>query len=103
MGVSRLLMTEVFLKLIEQLNSSVFVLIGLLFVVVWLVFRIGKLFEQFSQHKIKIEKVDLLSDKLIELTVKVDLIYQNTNPNKTVAAASPVSITPNGKAIADKI
>ncbi len=59
--------------------------------------------EQFSQHKTKIEKVDILSDKLIELGVKVDLIYQNTNPNKTVAAASPVGITPNGKSIAEKI
>ena len=96
-------MTEVFLKLIEQLNSSVFFLIGLLFVMIWVVFRVGKLMEQFSHHKTKIDKVDSLSDRIIELTVKVDLIYQNTNPNKTVAAQSPVSITPNGKAIADKI
>jgi len=95
--------TEIFFKIIEQLNSSVFVLLGILCITFWMVFRIGKLLEQFSQHKIKIEKVDVLSDKLIELTTKVDLIYQNTNPNKTVAAQSPVSITPNGKSIAEKI
>jgi len=96
-------MFELFVKILEQLNSSVFVLIVILIITIWLVFKLGKLIEQFSQHKTKIEKIDFLSDKLVELTVKVDLIYQNTNPNKTVAAASPVSITPNGKAIADKI
>lgn len=96
-------MTDIFLKLIEQLNSSVFVLLGILVVIAWLLFRIGRLSEQFSHHKTKIEKVDVLSDKLIELKVKVDLIYQNTNPNKTVAAVSPISITDNGKQIANKI
>jgi hypothetical protein len=96
-------MTDIFLKLIEQLNSSVFVLLGILVVAFWSLFRMGKFSEQFSQHKTKIEKVDTLSDRIIELTVKVDLIYQNTNPNKTVAAQSPISITPNGKKIAEKI
>jgi len=96
-------MIDLLLRILAQLNSSVFVLIVILIVTIWLVFKLGKLIEQFSQHKTKIEKVDTLSDKLIELAVKVDLIYQNTNPNKTVAAQSPVSITPNGKEIAEKI
>jgi hypothetical protein len=96
-------MSDLFFKIIEQLNSSVFVLLGLLAVSFWSVFRIGKLLEQFSQHKTKIEKVDTLSDQIIELKVKVDLIYQNTNPNKTVAAQSPISITPSGREIATKI
>src|SRR5437870_13681496 len=96
-------MFDLLTKLIQQLNSSVFVLLAILGISYWAVIRVAKLSEQFSEHKIKIKKIDDLSDSLIELKVKVDLIYQNTNPNKTVAAASPVSITPNGKAIAEKI
>ena len=96
-------MSELFLKLIQQLNSSVFVLLGILAIGFWSVFRIGKLLEQFSHHKTKIEKVDTLSDRLIELKVKVDLIYQNTNPNRTVAAQSPISITSSGREIVAKI
>lgn len=96
-------MTDLLLKLLEQLNSSVFVLLGILAISYWAVIRISKLSEQFSQHKTKIGKIDDLSDKLIEVKVKVDLIYQNTNPNKTVSAASPISITASGKEIAAKI
>jgi hypothetical protein len=96
-------MEEIFKKLIEQLNSSVFVLLGILAASFWAVFRLAKLIEQFAHHKTKIEKVDDLSDKLVELKVKVDLIYQNTNPNRTVAAASPIGITPTGKEISAKI
>ena len=90
-------------KLLDQLNSSVFVLLGILAISYWAVFRVSKLMALFSQHKTKIEKVDTLSDRIIELTVKVDLIYQNTNPNRTVAAASPISITTTGKEISTKL
>ena len=96
-------MEEIFKKLIEQLNSSVFVLLGILAASYWAVVRVTRLIEQFSHHKEKIGKVDSLSDRLVELKVKVDLIYQNTNPNKTVAAASPISITPTGKEISANI
>ena len=94
-------MFELFVKILEQLNSSVFVLIVILIITIWLVFKLGKLIEQFSQHKTKIEKIDFLSDKLVELTVKVDLIYQNTNPNKTVAASSPAIMQPQARSAPD--
>ena len=96
-------MEAIFAKLIDQLNSSVFVLLGILAAAFWAVYRIAKLIEQFTHHKVKIDKVDSLSDRLIELKVKVDLIYQNTNPNRTVAAASPISLTASGHEIATKI
>ncbi len=96
-------MEVIFTKLIDQLNSSVFVLLGILAASFWGVFRLAKLIEQFSHHKTKIEKVDALSDRIVELKVKVDLIYQNTNPNRTVAAASPIGITATGKEISAKI
>ena len=96
-------MDVIITKLIEQLNSSVFVLLGILAAAFWSVYRLAKLIEQFSHHKVKIDKVDSLSDRLIELKVKVDLIYQNTNPNRTVAAASPISLTTSGHEIAAKI
>lgn len=96
-------MEEIFKKLIDQLNSSVFVLLGILAISYWAVFRVSKLMELFSQHKIKILKIDDLSDRMIELKVKVDLIYQNTNPNRTIAAASPITLTSNGGEISVKI
>ncbi len=90
-------------KLIDQLNSSVFVLLGMLAVSFWAVFRVARLIEQFSHHKIKIDQIDGLAAEMIKLTVKVDLIYQNTNPNRLVAAQSPISITPSGYEISTKI
>jgi hypothetical protein len=96
-------MEAIFNKLIEQLNSSVFVLLVLLGVSYWAVVRVARLIEQFSHHKIKLDKIDVLSAGMIELKVKVDLIYQNTNPHKLVGAQSPISITPVGKEISTAI
>lgn len=96
-------MDTIFAKLIDQLNSSVFVLLGILALAFWGVYRVARLIEQFTHHKTKIDKFDDLSAGVIELKVKVDLIYQNTNPNRLVAAQSPISITPVGKEISTKI
>ncbi len=96
-------MEPIFTKLLDQLNSSVFVLLGILALCFWGVYRVARLIEQFTHHKTKIDKFDDLSAGVIELKVKVDLIYQNTNPNRLVAAQSPISITPVGKEISTKI
>lgn len=96
-------MDAVWTKIIDQLNSSVFVLLVILGVSYWAVIKVTRLVEQFSHHKTKLDKFEGLSDKLVELRTKVDLIYQNTNPNKLVAAQSPISITPTGKEIAAKL
>lgn len=47
--------------------------------------------------------MDALSDRIIELKTKVDLIYQNTNPHKLVAAHSPIAITESGQETARNI
>ncbi|MDR3405557.1 MAG: hypothetical protein P4L99_23885 [Chthoniobacter sp.] len=96
-------MHEVFFKLLDQLNSSVIVLLCILLLSYYGVHIITKLWTKFSHHETKMEKVDGLSDRIIELKTKVDLIYQNTNPNRLTAAASPIAITPAGKLIAEKI
>jgi hypothetical protein len=96
-------MQALLLKLMEQLNSSVFVLLGILGVLFYLIYKAGCIRTIFSQHKEKIEKFDSLSERVSEVKIKVDLIYQNTNPNKLVAAASPIAITDKGREIAGKI
>lgn len=96
-------MEAIFTKLIDQLNSSVFVLLVILGSAFYATFWIARLVEQFTHHKNKLEKFDGLSEKLVELRTKVDLIYQNTNPNKVVAAFSPIALTPAGKEIAAKL
>lgn len=93
-------MESVIAKLIEQLNSSVFVLLAILGVIFWTLYKIGSWKEIFKQHSDKIVKIQDLSDKLIALAVKVDLIYENTNPRKTVEARSPIALTASGKEIA---
>jgi len=49
--------------------------------------------------------METLSEKVIELRTKVDLIYQNTMPSnqRIVAAQSPISLTDTGKEIVARI
>jgi hypothetical protein len=100
-------MEAVFLKLIAQLNSSVFVLLLVLGVSYWSVFKITKWVEKFKGHfkghddKLK-DLVDM-RDAVVELRTKVDLIYRNTNPSSPVASRSPLSLTDIGQQIAAKI
>ena len=96
-------MEAIITQLIEQLNSSVFVLLAILGISFYLIFLFGKWAEKFLHHKDKLNNVQNLSDKIIELKTKVDLIYQNTNPNKLVASHSPISLTPSGKEMAKTI
>lgn len=96
-------MDAVIEKLIEQLNSSVFILLVILGISFYLIFLFGKWSQKFLHHEDKLNNMQGLSDKIIELKTKVDLIYQNTNPNKLVASHSPISLTSMGKAMADTI
>lgn len=90
-------------KLIDQLNSSVFVLLAILACTGWALYKIGCWTAIFKHQDDKINKLEALSEKIIELKTKVELIYNNTNPRRTVAAYSPISLTDIGKEIADKI
>lgn len=96
-------MEAIFLKLLDQLNSSVFVLLGILLCTFFVIFKTGRWSEKFKHHDDKITKIESLSEKVIELKTKVELIYENTNPRKTVSSFSPMTLTEMGKEIAVKL
>jgi hypothetical protein len=97
-------MWDLLLKLIEQLNSSVFVLIAILILAAIGLFKIGRWTEIFKNHEDKITKVENLAEKVLVMGTKVDLIYENTLGSKRVVAAmSPITLTDIGKDIAEKI
>lgn len=96
-------MEQIFIKLIDQLNSSVFVLLAILACTGWALYKIGSWTAIFKHHDDKITKIEGLAEKVIVMGTKVDLIYQIVNPNRAVAATSPISLTDIGRAIAEKI
>jgi len=96
-------MNALLTHLMNQLNSSVFILLAILFVVFWSIYKIGSWKERFLGYSNKMDKVDAMHDKMIELTTKVDLIYQNTNPRSLVASQSPLDLTDLGRKVADAI
>ncbi len=96
-------MAQLFLALIQQLNSSVFILLGLTTLVGVFLFKTGKWTERFQHHDKRLSFVENLRDTVIKIETKVDLIYQNTNPRKVVAPGSPIALTSVGKEIVDKI
>ena len=96
-------MTAILSALISQLNASVFVLLVILAFLIIGAYKIGGWSKTFKHHREKIDKLESVSDKVIELKTKIDLIYQNTNPRKLTQAYSPVSLTDLGIEIAAKI
>jgi len=94
---------DVFLKLIEQLNSSVFVLMLILVILVWMIYHIGRYREIFGSHSKKLENIDGFGDRMVKLETTVNLIYMNTNPRKMVEAHSPLSLSVEGKKAAEVI
>ncbi len=113
-------MGAVLSKLIDQLNSSVFVLLGILACTGWALYKIGKWTAIFKHHDDKIIKIESLAEKVIimgtkvdkieglaervvTVGTKVDLIYQIVNPNRVVSSMSPISLTEIGKQIVENI
>ncbi len=94
-------------KLIDQLNSSVFVLLGILFAVVfgvyYLGYYLGKWKERFFTHDQRLDKMEAIHETVIKLDTKVQLIYDNTNPRATFRTSSPIALTDLGKEIASSI
>jgi len=96
-------MDAVFIKLIEQLNSSVAVLIVVLCLVIWLTFKAGRILEKFDHHETKLDEARGIRDEMISIRTKVDLIYQNTNPNALFRSQSPLALTPKGHEAASSL
>lgn len=98
-------MLEIFLKLIEQLNSAVFVLIAILALAFWAIYKIAKmitLFNGFKEERTEI-KTDLtdIKNNVAKTTATVDLLYQSHL--STVKSHSPLSLTEKGKEISDAL
>lgn len=97
-------MTAILNQLINQLNSSVFVLLAILGVVGWGLYRVGGWKEKFKHHDEKLTNIGNLAEKVVVLATKVDLIYQNTLGHKAATAAqSPINLTPVGQEIVKNI
>ena len=96
-------MEAIFSRIIEQLNSSVLVLMLILFILVWMIYHVGRYKEIFGSHIKKIENVDDLCDRMVKLETMVNLIYMNTNPRKLVESHSPLSLSEEGKKAAESI
>ena len=94
-------------KLVDQLNSSVVVLLAILIIVAVGLYRfgyyLGQWKERFSAHDRRLAKVDVIHETVIKLDTKVQLIYDNTNPRATFRTASPIALTDLGKEIASSI
>lgn len=96
-------MDAVISSLIAQLNSSVFILLVILLVIIWMTFQAGSLVERFRTHEQKLDEARGIQNEMISIRTKVDLIYQNTNPNALFRTQSPLGLTPRGEAVAKEL
>lgn len=92
-------MTQVVIELAKNLNSSVFILLLVLGIVFWAVFKIGKWSETFAIHSKRIESSEQNTERLIKVETKIDLIYQNTMRTPIIQSHSPMSLTKVGNDI----
>lgn len=83
-------------KLIDQLNTSVFVLLVVLVAIGYVLVKVGQWKEKFDHHKDRIGNLEALSDKIVVISTKIDLIYSYVNPNSMVRSHSPISLTAVG-------
>lgn len=79
------------------------VLLLILCVVFFVLFKIGYWAHKFKTQDGRLDKVEGLAEKVVSLSTKVDLIYQIVNPNSPTKAGSPIKLTPIGDEIVSKI
>ena len=96
-------MVDLLILLIQQLNSSVIILIVILILFIFLTYKLGRWTEKFSNQDNKLYKIDSISDRLIKVETKIDLIYQHTNKNSPIMSNSPISLTNIGETISKDI
>lgn len=90
-------------KLIDQLNTSIFVLLVLLAAVGYMLLKVGEWSANFKHHHNRIDSLEGMSEKVIAISTKVDLIYGLVNPNAMVRSHSPISLTQKGEETAASI
>jgi len=96
-------MQELLMKIVDQLNSSVVVLLAILALAFYAAYKVGAWKQLFMNHAGRIDKVERIADNLIAVQTKVDLIYQYVNPNSPVRSSSPASLTKVGLEIVKNI
>jgi len=89
-------MTEIFLKLSDQLNSSVFVLMALLVATGYGLLKIGGWAERFAHLNQKIDGALSMEKTVIRLEQLTELIYNNTLKTPLVKSFSPILLTRAG-------
>ena len=89
-------MIEIFLKLSDQLNSSVFVLMALLVATGYGLLKIGGWTERFSHLNQKIDGALSMEKTVIRLEQLTELIYNNTLKTPLVKSFSPIVLTHTG-------
>lgn len=98
-------MVEILLKLVEQLNSSVFVLLGLLFLAFLAVYKIACMITKFTTFENNNEKtsntLDSIKDNVAKTNATVDLLYQAHLA--TLQTKSPVNLSELGKEISNDL
>ena len=98
-------METIILTLIQQLNSSVFILILVLILCILLAYKLGGVVTYFTETKSKNEKIDgkidTIKDVLARVQATTDLLYQAHL--STVQAHSPIQLTDKGRSIAKAI
>lgn len=88
-------------KLIDQLNSSVFTLLGLLAVAFWALYKLGGMTKTFHFFENKNKDLDAnvegIKTSLASIKATTDLLYQAHL--STIQSHSPLSLTPIGTGI----
>jgi len=98
-------MEAIVLALIQQLNSAVFVLVCILLIVAFLVYKAGAIVTMFGEFKDKNRKIDdkldSMHSSLSDIKATTNLLYQAHL--STIKAASPIKLTPLGQEISDAL
>ena len=89
-------MTEIFLKLSDQLNSSVFVLMALLVATGDALLKIGGWADRFLHLNQKIHGALSMEKTVIRLEQLNELIYNNTLKTPLIKSFSPIVLTHTG-------
>lgn len=117
-------MDVVIQKIIDQLNTSVFVLLVVLFAIYFLLWKTSAFMATWKHkqedHEKQLERASEASDRVIALEAninkavefgerivrietKLDLIFQKISPNPFAQSQSPIALTKDGSEIAQKI
>lgn len=98
-------MIEILIKLMEQLNGAVFVLVAILLIAFWAVYKIGTITTLFGGYKEERKElkddIRQIKNEVAKITATTDLLYQTHL--STVQSHSPLSLTQKGKDISSEL